>query len=101
MDYGPPNRPTLYTDVGERILLARRRAGLSQRAFGERLGVSHAAVSDLERGKSKPNLDNLSVIAERLGVPLSQLIDGVTEAEERRRQRPAVAAEHGPEGEGG
>jgi transcriptional regulator with XRE-family HTH domain len=73
MRYGG-DRQTLYTDIGERIMLARRRLGLSQRDFGKRLGVSHASVSYLERGKSKPDLDNLAVIADALGVPLSQIV---------------------------
>jgi transcriptional regulator with XRE-family HTH domain len=72
--YGGDALPSLYVDIGERIMLARRRAGLSQRAFGERLGISHAAVSDLERGKTKPDLDNLFVIAEALGVPISEIV---------------------------
>lgn len=66
--------PSHYIGIGERIMLARRRAGLSQRAFGERLGISHAAVSDLETGKTKPDLDNLAVVADALGVPLNQIV---------------------------
>lgn len=55
-------------------MLARRRAILSQRDLGKRLGISHAAVSDIETAKTRPNLDNLAVIADALGVPLSQLV---------------------------
>lgn len=72
--YGDDGRPSRYIGIGERIMLARRRAGLSQREFGKRLGISHAAVSDLETGKTKPDLDNLTVVARALGVPLSQLV---------------------------
>ena len=68
------DRPSLYLDIGKRIMMARRWADLNQRDFGARLGISHAAVSDLERGKSKPNLDNLAVIADALNVSLSQLV---------------------------
>ena len=73
MRYGP-ERPTLYTGIGEQIMLARRRAVLTQRELGQLLGVSHVAVGDIERGQTKPNLDNLSVIADALGVPLSQFL---------------------------
>lgn len=66
--------PSLYVGVGEQIMLARRRAGMTQRDLGEKLGVSHVAVGDIERGKTKPNLDHLAAIAEALGVPLSQLL---------------------------
>lgn len=90
--YGGDAPPSLYPEIGERILLARRRAGINQRDFGKKLGISHAAVSDLERGKTKPDLDNLAVIAEALGVPLSEIV--VLE----RRQRAALGG-RGQEGE--
>jgi transcriptional regulator with XRE-family HTH domain len=66
--------PSLYVGVGEQIMLARRRASLTQRQLGEKLGVSHVAVGDIERGKTKPNLDHLAAIAEALDVPLTQLL---------------------------
>jgi transcriptional regulator with XRE-family HTH domain len=66
--------PSLYVGVGEQIMLARRRAGWNQRQLGERVGVSHVAIGDIERGKTKPNLDHLAAIAEALDVPLKQLL---------------------------
>lgn len=66
--------PTLYTRIGEQILLARRRAGLSQRELGSRLGVSHAAISDIERAETRPDLDYLVKIATALDVPLKQIV---------------------------
>lgn len=66
--------PSLYPAIGMEIKVARTRAGLSQRELGKRLGISHAAVSDLETGKTKPDLDNLAVIAEVLDVPLAQIV---------------------------
>lgn len=77
MVYGKPRapgEPTLYTEIGEQIMLARRRALMNQSDLAARLGISHAAVSDIERGKTRPNLDNLEEIAMALGVPLSQLV---------------------------
>ena len=76
--------PSLYVGVGEQIMLARRRADLTQRELGERLGVSHVAVGDIERGRTKPNLDHLAAIAEALDVPLHQLLIWGSE-----RRRPA------------
>lgn len=66
--------PSVYVDIGREIMVARRRALLNQRELGKRLGVSHAAISDIERGKSKPNLDVLAEIARALGVPLKQIV---------------------------
>ena len=73
MRYGNGRTQTLYRDVGERIMLARRRLRLTQRELAERIGISHVALGDIERAKSRPDLDNLAVIADALGVPLSQL----------------------------
>jgi transcriptional regulator with XRE-family HTH domain len=80
MRYGS-ERPTLYARIGEQIMLARRRAGLTQRQLGVKLGISHVAVGDIERAKSRPDLDNLAVIADVLDVPLCQIV-----ALERRRR---------------
>jgi transcriptional regulator with XRE-family HTH domain len=66
--------PSLYVGMGEQIMLARRRANLTQRQLGDRLGVSHVAVGNIERGKTKPNLDHLAAVAEALDVPLSRLL---------------------------
>ena len=77
--------PTLYTAIGNRIYLERCRVRMSQRDLGRKLGISHAAVSDIERAKTRPDLDNLDTIAEALGVPLSALVDV---SERRRAQRP-------------
>ena len=68
------DRPSLYPDIGENIRMARVKQRLSQQALGQRLGVSHAAISDIERAKTRPDIDTLAVIADALGVPLSQLV---------------------------
>jgi transcriptional regulator with XRE-family HTH domain len=89
MRYGPDG-PTYYADIGERIMLARRRAGMTQRDLGRRLGISHVAVGDIERAKTRPDLDNLGVIADALGVPLSEIVM-------LERRRPATGAAGGVE----
>src|SRR6266542_2949371 len=91
------DRPTLYTEIGERIHLARRRAELSQRDLGQRLGISHVAVGALERAKTKSNLDNLAAVAAAIGVELADIV--VLE----RKLRPAQVAlgvADGGQGEG-
>lgn len=76
---------SVYVEVGERIRLARRRLGLTQRGLGERLGVSHAAVSDLERGVTRPNLDGLIDVATALCIPVEQLL--ILDRRPQRRDR--------------
>jgi transcriptional regulator with XRE-family HTH domain len=68
------DRPSLYPEIGDNIRMARLRHRVSQRELGKRLGVSHAAISDIERAVTRLDLDNLAVIADALGVPLGQLV---------------------------
>lgn len=89
-----PGEPTLYTEIGERIMLARRRALLNQGGLAARLGISHAAVSDIERGKTRPNLDNLEEIANALGVPLTQLVVLGRRRTPAPRPQPGGPADH-------
>lgn len=52
--------------VGQRIRAARMRAGLSQGELGRRMTRprTHAAISDLERGKIKIDLEEINEIAD-------------------------------------
>lgn len=59
--------------LGERIKLARRKAGLSLRAAAERAGVSHTAISKYERGLDVPNSSVLLRLADAFGVRLDYL----------------------------
>ena len=76
MGYGKrrAKQESLYAIIGEAILLARRRAGLSQKAVGQRLGITAAAVSDIERAVTRPNLDDLEEVADALEVSLGQIV---------------------------
>jgi transcriptional regulator with XRE-family HTH domain len=46
--------------VGDAARLIRERAGLTMRAAGELLGVTHVCLSLVERGKNFPSVDLLS-----------------------------------------
>ena len=52
----------------------RRKAGLSQEDFAERLGVSRQAVSKWERGEAYPDTENLIVISEMFSVTIDDLL---------------------------
>jgi transcriptional regulator with XRE-family HTH domain len=71
--------------VGRAIRALRHQAGLSQREMGERLGISHAAVSDLERGITRVHLDYADRIAAALGVERSDVLEPERADHERRR----------------
>ena len=59
---------------------ARRRMGLTQRAFGEALGYSEKAVSKWECGGGIPPVSELVRVAALLGVSLDELLSGGAQA---------------------
>jgi len=53
----------------------REKKGLSQKALGEKVGVSDAYITMLETGKRKnPSLEILKALAKALGVPVAELV---------------------------
>lgn len=62
------------TDVGRRISVFRKNAGLTQMELANRLGISYQAVSNWERGISMPDISNLSALAEILSVSIDEII---------------------------
>ncbi|MBL8921733.1 MAG: helix-turn-helix transcriptional regulator [Myxococcaceae bacterium] len=67
--------------MGRNVYALRVRAGLTQEAFGERLGSDDRYVRRLEAGAFNLELDTVEFIAERLGVDPALLV---------RRARPAA-----------
>lgn len=69
---------------GERLKRARDASGLSQKALGERAGISAMAISKLERGKNNPTSKTLIALARALDTrteyffrPETVTLDGV------------------------
>jgi transcriptional regulator with XRE-family HTH domain len=67
-------RNNFATYVGARIVAARTRLGLTQRALAADAGLSVSFLSDVENGKRSVSLANAVKIAGALGVPLSLLV---------------------------
>lgn len=67
------------TEVGRRIRDRRKALGWTQSGFGSRLrpAISHAAVSDIERGKCRLGISRLRQIARVLGTTDGDLIMGL------------------------
>lgn len=59
--------------LSEKIYELRRKAGLSQDALAERIGVSRQAVSKWETGAATPELDKLRALCACFGVTLDEL----------------------------
>ena len=60
--------------IGQRIRELREKKGISQQELGKVLDRTHAAVSDIERGKTKLAVTDLSVIANYFGVSANVII---------------------------
>ena len=65
----------------EKIQSLRKKAGMSQEALAERLGVSRQAVSKWESGASDPSTSNLLALAKLYGVSAEDLLRSVHPSE--------------------
>jgi len=65
-----------YNVIGERIKNARKANNMTQEALSEKMGVSIAFLSRIERGSSQINLKRLSQICELLGITEGDILNG-------------------------
>lgn len=63
-------------DLGSRIQSLRKKAGLSQEALADTLGISRQALSKWESGASLPTLENLLQLSKVFEITLDELITG-------------------------
>lgn len=61
--------------LGLNISYYRRKLGISQMEFAERVHYSRTHISAVERGVKNPSVDMLNAVAEALGVPVSKLLE--------------------------
>jgi len=78
--------------LGESITYYRKRAGLSQEALAEKVGVSRQAVSKWELDDATPEVSKLMALAGAFGITTDQLLSGELPPEE-----PPKAAQADPE----
>jgi len=64
--------------LGEKIKAAREQAGFTQAQFAEVLGVSRQAVTKWEADRGMPDVENLKLMSERLGISVDDLLDDST-----------------------
>lgn len=63
------------TKLSENLYSLRKRRGLSQEEFAEKIHISRQAVSKWERGEAYPDTENLIEIASFYGVTLDELVN--------------------------
>ncbi len=64
-------------NLGNNLYTLRKKRGLSQEEFAEKIHISRQAVSKWERGEAFPDTENLIEIAEFYGVTLDELVNRV------------------------
>ena len=64
----------LSLTIGEKILIFRRREGLSRAQVAEALGVSAQTVANYENGLTVPDISALNTLADILHVTMDMLI---------------------------
>lgn len=63
--------------IGDRIFFLRKQLNLSQRAFGEKIGIKKASMSSIEKNKSNPSTQTIKLICIEFNVSYDWLVDGV------------------------
>lgn len=61
-------------DFGQRVRSLRSQQGFSQEAFADRCGFVRTYMSRIETGAANPTLDAVKVLADGLGISLSELL---------------------------
>lgn len=67
--------------LSDKIWVCRKKAGLSQEALAERIGVSRQAISKWETGEASPEISKLPLLARTFGVTADWLLDDTAEPE--------------------
>ena len=76
-------------NIGKNIKKLRQEKGITQEQLAERLHVTRQAVSNWEIGKTQPDIETLTVLAEFFEVTVEELIYGKT----TQAQGPAMIIE--------
>ena len=71
-----PNQ-NLRKGFGQRVRELRNSQSLSQEAFADKCGFVRTYMSRIETGTANPSLDAAKVLAEGLGMTLSELLEGL------------------------
>lgn len=61
---------------GERILIALKRLGMTQKELASKTGLNPVTISKYIKGETKPNIDAVDAIAKALNVSTDYLITG-------------------------
>jgi transcriptional regulator with XRE-family HTH domain len=86
--------PPLLRQLGQVIRTHRQQTGLSQERFGFSIGVHRTYMGHLERGTANPTVKILHLVAQGLGISVSDLFTAAL-SEQCGESQPAVIASTG------
>lgn len=66
---------TFRAAFGQAVRFRRNTLGISQDEFAHNVGLHRTYVGSIERGERNVSIDNMTAIADALGVSLSQLVN--------------------------
>jgi transcriptional regulator with XRE-family HTH domain len=66
--------PARRREIGARIRAARLDANLTQLELGHRIGRDHRTIHRWEYAQRVPNLEDLLLLADAVGIPLAELV---------------------------
>ena len=78
--------------MGKLIAELRKQKGFTQQQLGETLNLSNKTISKWESGAGSPDISNLPILAETLGVSVDELLRG--EVNPPKEQKPADSPTH-------
>lgn len=67
---------TQITSSGERVTLFRKDKKLSQQELADAIGVSRGYIGDIERNRSEPSSNFLTLLASKLNISVDWLLTG-------------------------
>lgn len=65
------------TSIGENIKSLRKKNNITQEELAEKLSVTRQAVSNWENGKTEPDIETLTKIAQIFDTSIDELVDGI------------------------
>jgi transcriptional regulator with XRE-family HTH domain len=72
--------PATLVHVGENLRRLRTLNALTQAQLAERAGLTESAVARAERDQTEPHMTTVRKLADALGVPPRELIEGSSDA---------------------
>ncbi|MBQ7873972.1 MAG: helix-turn-helix transcriptional regulator [Oscillospiraceae bacterium] len=73
------------TQIGKNIKNARKKLNITQEELAEKISVTRQAVSNWENGKTEPDIDTVTKIAQIFGISIDELVGGELNDPEKSR----------------